>query len=360
MDIDDENNSDLYKAHYSVKPPKPKKSKDAGQPKKIDNLVDLEHNLFELTLSRFAPTEPTADPKHRPVRRVRVWDHHGDKSDTSFSPNVNHIVGKLHDCEHFRTEHMNSNKDFHAELRASEARLKLVKRGVPLYRILKSPTVYTPIEPQRRFVGVNEVIHKIPAKYTGIPPVRKIQFVYPMSARQPDRVDLVSKINLSESAKTRLNRTKQRGENLQLQYHNEMVDYLNHVNERRVRAAEQFFDDMADQGIDHAQLKAKRSLQRSRLRVMCKVEWWEDFISYAFSEETISHREEKFIEKMARHPTLSPAEFIDLFREIEGNPKSGRCLDWLNWINERCGVIDNVTLRLMLEDRDLKRIKKND
>lgn len=380
--MDDE--SDEYKPHYSIRMPKTSKTARNDSPKKIDNLVDLERNLFELTLSRFAPAEPLSDPKHKPVRRVRIWDHHGagKTNEDSLGENVNHVVGKLQDCEHFRTDRLNSNKEFHNELRASEARLRLVKRGVPLYKALQEPQLmtydsarrstslqksqsgkicpplYTPVEPNRRFDGINDAMHKIPAKYTGIPPVRKVQFVYPVASKQPERVDLVSKINLTDQARTRLKKAKQKSENIQLQYHNEMIEHLNHVNERRLRVADQFFDDVAEYGIDKAEMNAKRSSQRSRLRTMCKVEWWEDFINFAFPDNKITKKEEKFVERMARHPNLTTSEFIDLVREIGDDPKNSRCREMLDWINERCQIIDTVTLRLMLEDRDLKRIKK--
>lgn len=380
--MEDEN--DEYKPHYSVRMSKTAKTARAESPKKIDNLVDLEHNLFELTLSRFAPAEPLSDPKHKPVRRVRIWDHHGagKTNEDSLGENVNHVVGKLQDCEHFRTDRLNSNKEFHNELRASEARLRLVKRGVPLYKALQEPSLmtynsarrptkktmqksqsqvcppYTPVEPDKRFDGVSDAMHKIPAKYTGIPPVRKVQFVYPVTSKQPERVDLVSKINLTDQARTRLKKARQRSENLQLQYHNEMIEHLNHVNERRLRQADKFFEDTAEQGLHQAEMNAKRSSQRSRLRTMSKVEWWEDFINFSFPNNNISKREEKFIERMARHPNLSPSEFIDLVREIGDDPKNNKCREMLDWINERCQIIDTVTLKLMLEDSDLKRIKR--
>ena len=379
-----EDDSDEYKPHYSVRMPKSVKNARSESPKKIDNLVDLEHNLFELTLSRFAPAEPLSDPKHKPVRRVRIWDHHnaGNTAEDSTGKNVNHVVGQLQDCEHFRTDRLNSNKEFHNELRASEARLRLVKRGVPLYKALQEPSLmtynsarrpskkpfqksqsqvcppYTPVEPDKRFEGVNEAVHKIPAKYTGIPPVRKVQFVYPVTSKQPEHVDLVSKINLTDQARTRLKKTRQRSENLQLQYHNEMIEHLNHVNERRLRVADQFFNDVAEQGLQQAEINAKRSSQRGRLRTMCKVEWWEDFINFAFPDNNITPKEEKFVERMARHPNLTTTEFIDLVREIGEDPKNTRCREMLNWINERCQIIDSVTLKLMLEDKDLKRVKR--
>ena len=373
-----DDDSDEYKPHYSVRMSKTPKTAREENPKKIDN-------LFELTLSRFAPAEPLSDPKHRPVRRVRIWEHHGagKTNEASNGENIEHVVGKLQDCEHFRTDRLNSNKEFHNELRASEARLRLVKRGVPLYKALQEPQLmtynsarrpnkttlqksqsqavpplYTPVEPDRRFEGINDTMHKIPAKYTGIPPVRKVQFVYPVTSKQPERVDLVSKINLTDQARTRLKKAKQRSENIQLQYHNEMIEHLNHVNERRMRVAEQFFNDTAEQGLERAELNAKRSSQRSRLRTMCKVEWWEDFINFAFPDNNISTKEEKFVERMARHPNLTTTEFIDLVREIGDDPRNSRCREMLEWINKRCQIIDSVTLKLMLEDSDLKRIKK--
>ncbi|OHT09763.1 hypothetical protein TRFO_21185 [Tritrichomonas foetus] len=336
-----------YKPHYSVKPPKVPKS--SRGPRRIDNLVDLESDLFDLTLSKFAPMEPASDIKRNPVRNVRVWEHHNDKNTISGGQSVQNMVHKLKDCDHFRARNINKHKEFHNELKASEYRLNLVKRGVSFNKLLKNPTEeYQTVEPEKRFAGINDVIRRIPTKYTGIPPVRKIQFIHPTSSKPPERVDLVSKINFSEGPKAKLKHIRQQSADLQLQYHNEMIDHLNHANERRQRASQQFWDDMIEYGIDRAQLNAKRAAQKSRLRVMGQIEWWDDFMSYAY-HTNLTKYEEKFIERLSRNPKITTSELIRMIREMERKPERKRCLDWLYWINNKCNIVNKTTLKLMLE-----------
>ena len=48
------------------------------------------------------------------------------------------------------------------------------------------------------------------------------------------------------------------------------------------------------------------------------------------------------------------AEFIDIVREMDARQAklktNDRCRKWLDWINERCGIIDKMTLKLMIEE----------
>jgi hypothetical protein len=55
--------------------------------------------LFELTRREFTPS----DIFHCHVWPVRVWEHHGDRDEGAFTPNLYHIVAQLNDCESFRT-----------------------------------------------------------------------------------------------------------------------------------------------------------------------------------------------------------------------------------------------------------------
>ena len=66
------------------------------------------------------------------------------------------------------------------------------------------------------------------------------------------------------------------------------------------------------------------------------------------AEMKITHAEEKFIERLARHPNFTMAEFIDIVREMDARQAklktNDRCRKWLDWINERCGI------KLMIEE----------
>ena len=331
--------------------PKPPSAPKAATSRPMDNLVDYEQDLFELTKSKFKPNEPLCDPKHRPVRRIRVWDHHGDSTDGSFAPNLHHLVSQLNDCENVNVDRLKTYAEYHDALKVSNARLDRVRRGCSLYRLLEEePPIYKPVQPQRRFAVVNDILQKMPGKVPTIPPARHIEFVYPVSARAPERVDLVSKISIAESQRLKLKRVVQTSERQHLQYHNELVDYLNHKNERRMRASQAFYEDIAKYDLKRAELNAKRNSQKSRLRVMIKTQWWEEFIEFAFSER-VRREEEKFIERIARKPNLSVKEYYDFLRELESRPETaGRCVELLKWLNNKVHYADEEMVDILRYD----------
>lgn len=349
---------DDYTPQYLVKPPPiPKTSRP--EPKKIDNLIDYEHELFQLTLANFAPQEPANDLKHKPVRKIRMFENH-DKSHNGNIENVSTVVTKLKSCDKIRVDHIKMNDPVHAELRASEHRLQLVRRGVPLNKVLynENHQEYQVIEPPKRFKNIQNAVRKVPPKYSGIPQSRKIQFLYPTKPTPPDHVDLISKINMVDARRNKLKQLKQQSNEIQLRYYNEMLEYLNHCNERRIRASRQFFDDMADYGLERAEINSKRNAQRSRLRVMCKAEWWDDFMNEAVGDNIttrITPSEQSFLERLSRKPSFTISEFIDLVIEMEKREKrmkkKDRCREWLDWINERCQIIDKATLHHILEEK---------
>lgn len=215
---------ELESPTFAPAPPKESPSGTARQGKRIENLVDYQEDLFELTNTKFQPNEPLTDPKHRPVRHVRVWEHRSDTSDSLLSPNLNHLVARLSDTERVTTERLNTYREFMIEDKASKARLARVQRGCPLFRVLQDePRVHRPVEASRRFSAINDVLGRMPAHAGGIPPARKIEFVHPVSARPPDRVDLVSKISVADAQRMKLDRAIQESQRLDLQYHNELV-----------------------------------------------------------------------------------------------------------------------------------------
>jgi hypothetical protein len=307
--------------------------------------------LFELTRPEFTPSEPPADIFHRPVRRVRVWEHHGERDDGAFAPNLYHVVAQLNDCESFRTRRRKPFAEFDDEMRTGDARLALVRRGVSLAKLISAkPRTYAPIETPRRFAAVNQILQKMPAQSSGIPPVRQIQFVRPVYAQPPDRVDFVSRISIAEPQRMRLRRIVQASEKQELRFQNEVIEALNHANQRRLRSSEAFFEDMSRYGLRRAQANAKRSTQRSRLRVRSDVDWWEEFIKFAFTGK-VGREEEKFIERIARKPNLTFREYYEIVKELETRPEQNdRCLELLRWINARNNFADEDIIRILKED----------
>jgi hypothetical protein len=327
-------------------PPIPSTSARRGRPR-----LDTNFPLFELTGSEFAPQEPPVDRLHRPVERVRVWEHHGDKDDGAFAPNLYHVVGQLNDCESFRVRRPNQFAEFDNEMKLADARCTLLRRGVSLRKLVREPhPPYPELQPPRRFAAVNEILRRMPAQVSGTPPVRHIRFVQPVHSRPPERVDFVSRISLAEPQRVKLKRIMQRSQKQELQFQNEMIGFLNHTNERRLRASEQFFDDMAKHGLRHAEAHAKRSAQRSRLRVRGTVDWWGDFIEFAFTGR-VGRDEEKFILVIARRPTMTFRQYYETLRQLEEAPdKNARCIEMLKWINAQCNCADEGIIEILKAD----------
>jgi hypothetical protein len=190
----------------------------------------------------------------------------------------------------------------------------------------------------------------MPAQSSGIPPVRLIQFVRPVYAKTPDRVDFVSRISIAEPQRMKLRRIVQGSEKQELRFQNEMIEFLNHANERRLRASETFFEDMSRHSLRRAEANAKRKAQRSRLRVRSDVDWWEEFVEFAFSGK-VGREEEKFIERIARKPNLTFREYYELVKELEGrSEQNDRCMELLRWMNARNNFADEDIIRILKED----------
>jgi hypothetical protein len=313
--------------------------------------LDTELPVFELTGPDFAPREPPVDHLHRPVERVRVWEHHGDREEGAFAPNLYHVVAQLNDCESFRVRRPNQFAEFDSEMKIADARCTLLRRGVSLRKLIREPDPpYRPLQPPRRFAAVNDILQKMPAQASGTPPVRQIRFVQPVHAQPPERVDFVSRIALAEPRRVRLKRIVQRSQKQELQFQNEMIGFLNHTKERRQRASEQFFDDMAQHGLRRAEALAKRGAQRSRLRVRGTVDWWDDFIEFAFAGR-VGREEEKFIQAIARRPKMTFKQYYETLRQLEKAPdKNARCIEMLKWINARCNCADEGIIEILKAD----------
>jgi hypothetical protein len=154
--------------------PPPSTNTSGRKRKRLTTLVEHEETLFELTEAKFATNESLADAKHRPVHRVRTWDDNGDQDETTFAPNLSHLVTKLNALEECAPKHMKPHAEFDQEMKASDIRLRLVQRGCSLPRLLKArPKIYTPLEPKKRYAAVSEIIEHGPARLYRFLPYRR-------------------------------------------------------------------------------------------------------------------------------------------------------------------------------------------
>jgi hypothetical protein len=265
-------------------------------------------------------------------------------------------VTQLTACEQVAPRTTRPYREFHEELKVSEARLRLVRRGCSLVKALRDPpNYYEPTEPKRRYAALSDVLQRLPAS-SGVPPVRQIQFVQPFTGKGiPERVDLVSKISIAEPQNVKLQRVIQGSDRNYMEHHNDMIEYLNHKNQRRLQASERFFGDVSKHGLKRAQLNAKREGQVSRLRVMGKTPWWEEFIQFAFLEP-VGKEEEKLITKISRTPRLSLKEYYEYTRDLEnGGPQNERCLELLRWLNAKCQWADENIVEIFKFDERRQR-----
>jgi hypothetical protein len=132
-------------------------------------------------------------------------------------------------------------------MKTGDARLAVVRRGASLAKLISAkPRTDALTTARRRFATVNEILQKMPAQSSGTPPVRQIQFVRPVYAQPPDRVDFVSRISIAEPQWMRLRRLVHASEKQEPWFQNTMIEALNHANQRRLRASEAFFEDIVE------------------------------------------------------------------------------------------------------------------
>lgn len=313
-----------------------------------NNLSLVDEEVFELTLQKLRPHEPKQDSHQRAVARVKIFENH-HKINGAFFPNLDHLEKELHENDHYERHPTRNIPEFQKELKASNHRLALAKNGVPLYKIFsqQSPR-YCQIDPKAKFAGVTDLI-KENIKFS-VPKSRQITLVQPLSSRVPERINLVDRISFATIERQKFQKLIAEQDKSDILLRNEMIEHLNHANERRLRAAEAFYNDLAKNGLNVAQANYARSSQKSRLRVISQQLWWNDFIEFAYSQK-VGQIEERFIKQIGRSPTIKGSEFAQLKGKMQSDPKYKRCLELLEWINNRCHIIDDETLSLLMSDR---------
>jgi hypothetical protein len=132
-------------------------------------------------------------------------------------------------------------------METGDARLAVVRRCVSLTKLISAnPLTDALTTTLRRFATINQILQKMPAQSSGTPPVRQIQFVRPVYAQPPDRVDFVSRISIARPQWMGLQRLVRASEKKEIPFQNTMIEALNHANQRRLRASEAFFEDIIE------------------------------------------------------------------------------------------------------------------
>jgi hypothetical protein len=123
----------------------------------------------------------------------------------------------------------------------------VVQHGVSLTKLIgaKLRTDALTMTP-RRFAAINQILQKTLAQSSGTLPVRQIQFMRPVYAQLPNRVDFVPRISIAEPELMRLRRLVHASENQELPFQNTMIEAPNHANQRHLPASEAFFEDITE------------------------------------------------------------------------------------------------------------------
>ena len=314
---------------------------------KKDSLVDID--LFELTLQQLKPKEPFEDRSKRAVVRMMVSETQ-KKGETAFFPNLEQLSKKLPEHDPIPKRCLHQNREFIQELAESNHRITLVQRGIPLYRLLKEKEE----KPKYKCIDIKTGITQVEDFFQqdthfGTPRSRQISFVQPITAKPPDRVILSDRISISQHQRQRLQHLIKEDGRLYLRLHNDMINHLNHVNERRNRAIQSFYDDVSQYGIEIAQKNYLRASQKSRLRILSDVPWWNEFIEFAY-EKNVTHIEESFIKQISDNPFLNGAKFVKLKKKFQSHPKYKNCLRYLQWINDKNHFVPEETIELLIQN----------
>ena len=312
---------------------------------KRDSLVNEE--LFEITLQKIRPIEPTQFNKRRAFIRNHTFTSKNEPN--AFFPNMNNLFQKLEESDKMPNKYLSSadNLEFRKELAASNARLKCVQNGSPAFRIMSKETpIYPNVDTRSRINQIQDILGDSLTFPT--PKERNISLVEPPS-HLPERVDLFNRISYAESQNLKLRRLYRDEDIKKLEKRNQMINDLNHANERRIRASEAFFSDYRKYGLKVAQDNYKRAAQKSRLRIMNKVSWWEDFISYAYEIGNVTPLEEKLILFISKNQDISRRKYLELYQKFQKDTiKYSKCLRLLDWLNNTCNIIDEETLSHIL------------
>ena len=297
--------------------------------------LNLSNSLFELTLSNFKPIEPKKNEGKKSVRKI--LKNKNESTNICFVPNIPKILNKIDEIENLKSPRLNLNP-MKAELRTSFERLKRIRVGCSLFELLKEKPIKYKIEtPKLKFSGVGNNIRSIPENYNNI---TSEKFLNNNLNNLDEKIDNYSRINIADKEILKLNKIISDTDKIKLQYYNEGVQRINHSNERRFRSMKLFYENVSKYGFENARKKAKRSNQQSRLRIMGKFEWWEEFIEFCFKGK-IDIDERRLIESISRVERLNTSSFVSLVNDVKESVENNeRCLELLNWINNKCQIID--------------------
>lgn len=302
-------------------------------------LADDAEELFRLTTARIKEPHQSNEKSKRPIRKVHVFSHHEEKN--HFNPDVDKVICKMNEREVIN--HVNIRTDaFKDENKRFSQKITRIKRGVPLTKILREESPrYTPVNITQRYSNFSKKISEIPEHYNNILyKMRSVDFVEQIVKQDPKSENTTQNIDCSEKSINKLRKIISASDEITQKLHNEMIDHLNHTNERRERAMKVFYEESYKFGFNKARARYQRASQRSRLRVMGKFPWWEEFIQFAYKKK-VGQDEKHLIEVLSREEILNSTRFASIMHDVEKNVENPeRCIELLNWINKKCKIID--------------------
>ena len=293
----------------------------------MKSLVDDE--VFSLTIAKLKPHEPVSDVRRRGVRKQQVWKQN-EEMNFPIIENLEQIGRELEGKERIvNPRHRKSV--FQKELELSTARLEKVKRGVSFSHILQNEPVikYPKINTDTR---LHQVVTQMNKK-DDLPKARQISFVAKQNFGSNPTIDLVSHVSISKDPTIRYRQIVKHLTESQIESENDVIDYVNHANERRLRAVTQYYEEICRYGFEKASRNARRASQKSSLRILCHSDWWEDFINYAYQQK-VGPKENKFIKQVGKNPNIKPAQYIEWYKAFQSQPTYKRCLELLIWIKK--------------------------
>ena len=302
-------------------------------------LDDNAEEFFELTLAKIKEPRQTTQKSSRPIRKIKIIERKNDIE--AFTPNVDQVIKKIQSNE--CTLHKNIRENvFKKELERGSIRIKRVKRGVPLSKILKEENPqYIPYKEPLRYSNIGKELIDLPDNYkSAMYNLRSVDFVEQVSDNDSRRPSLAEHINCTDGSINKLRQIISASDEYAIRQHNEMVQYLNHCNERRERAVKKFYEDSEKYGFKSARARYNRAAQQSRLRVIGKFPWWEEFIKFAY-QKPVGKDEEHLIEVISRIEFINSTRYASLMKDVQKNVENkDRCIELLNWINKKCKIID--------------------
>lgn len=258
----------------------------------------------------------TASPTHAERTKVHHPSQRFSHRIPLLPPDIKKRTQALCDLQlpHPRSKATSPRIELRNERETSKQRLRLARGGASARVALSVGPRYPPLPLSPRLTRIRDML--------------------PPPSRLAPREDLTA----SQRHMEILEQRRRFMERAMWERRQELRAVLTHASERRERAAVAFFDDMGEVGFEAAARRARRLSLKSRLRAVNApdVDWWEEFIEFAF-RRPMRRDEEELVADLSRNVHLSGAEYYN--RWLKASP---RCRELLEFVRQREGPSDAV------------------